>query len=209
VSAIVRRSCAVGASTASARARRRDWHHVVAMERVCPFCGEPPGAGVFCAACGRNLSAVEQLPTRAAWEASPAESAPAAAGAPAADGSLADRCAAATAAFLAAMRAAGCPGTTKTPKQKAELLRRAGRAEGWVVRAVDRDDEASPRRYEPGLVLTTDGDWYQLDNILRGYGTRDFPSYEHKVGAEPVEPPVDGRLPGELAAVLREHGVEA
>ena len=177
------------------------------MERVCPFCGEPPGAGVFCAACGRNLGAVERLPSRAEWEASRDEPAPAAVVAD--DGSLADRCAAATAAFLAAMRAAGCPGTTKTPKQKAELLRRAGRAEGWVVRAVDRDDEASPRRYEPGLVLTTDGDWYQLDNILRGYGTRDFPSYEHKVGAEPVEPPVDGRLPGELAAVLREHGVEA
>jgi hypothetical protein len=176
------------------------------MERVCPFCGEPPGAAVFCATCGHNLSAVEQLPTRAEWEAMQYEPAPPAA---ADDGSLADRCAAATAAFLAAMRAAGCPGTTKTPKQKAELLRRAGRAEGWVVRAVDRDDESSPRRYEPGLVLTTDGDWYRLDNVLRGYGTRDFPGYEHKVGAEPVEPPVDGRLPGELAAVLREHGVEA
>src|SRR6478672_10198778 len=38
-------------------------------ERVCPYCGEPPGPGVFCAACGRNLAAVEQLPTRAEWEA--------------------------------------------------------------------------------------------------------------------------------------------
>ena len=37
--------------------------------RVCPFCGEPPGTGVFCAACGRNLATVEQLPTRAEWEA--------------------------------------------------------------------------------------------------------------------------------------------
>jgi hypothetical protein len=175
------------------------------MERVCPFCGEPPGAGVFCAACGRNLSAVERLPTRAEWEATRDEPGPPAAD----DGSLADRCAAATAAFLAAMRAAGCPGTTKTPKEKAELFRRAGRAEGWIVRAVARDDESSPRCYEPGLVLTTDGDWYQLDNIVRGYGTRDFPRYEHKVGAERVDPPVDGRLPGELAAVLREHGVEA
>jgi hypothetical protein len=184
------------------------------MERVCPFCGEPPGAGVFCAACGRNLSAVERLPTRAEWEAgagdTPADApapAPAAAAPPAVDAPLAERCAAATAAFLAAMRAAGCPGTTRTPRQKTALFRRAGHAEGWVVRAVDRDDESSPRRYEPGLVLTTDGDWYQLDNVVRGYGTRDFPRYEHSVGAEPIEAPVDERLPDELAAVLREHEV--
>jgi hypothetical protein len=196
----------VGAPTATARRRRRGWQHVGAMERVCPFCGEPPGAGVFCAACGRNLGAVERLPTRAEWEAGRDEPA---APTPADQGSLADRCAAATADFLAAMRAAGCPGTTKTRRQKESLLRRAGHAEGWVVRAVERDDESSPRRYEPGLVLTTDGDWYQLDNVLRGYGTRDFPRYEHSVGAEPIEPPVDERLPGELAAVLREHGVSA
>jgi hypothetical protein len=180
-------------------------------ERVCPFCGEPPGAGVFCAVCGRNLSAVERLPTRAEWDgggrtASP-ERAAVAGGPPAADGALADRCAEATAAFLAAMRAAGCPGTTKTPKEKTAVFRRGGHAEGWVVRAVDRDDESSPRRYEPGLVLTTDGDWYRLDNVVRGYGTRDFPRYEHSVGPDPVEPPVDERLPGELDAVLREHGL--
>jgi len=180
-------------------------------ERVCPFCGEPPGAGVFCAACGRNLSAVERLPTRGEWEAG--APAGAADGAPAADAPVADgrpvaeRCAAATAAFLDAMRAAGCPGTTRTAKEKTALFQRAGHAEGWVVRPVDRDDESSPRRYEPGLVLTTDGDWYRLDSTLRGYGTRNFPSYEHRVGAEPIEPPADERLPGELAAVLREHGV--
>lgn len=173
-------------------------------ERVCPFCGEPPGVGVFCAVCGRNLSAVERLPTRAEWEAGGGTAPP-----EGADGALADRCAEATAAFLAAMRAAGCPGTTKTPKEKTALFRRAGHAEGWVVRAVDRDDDVSPRRYEPGLVLTTGGDWYRLDNQVRGYGTRDFPQYEHTVGAEPIEPPVDGRLPGELAAVLRAHGLAA
>jgi hypothetical protein len=173
-------------------------------ERVCPFCGRPPGAGVFCAECGRNLSAVERLPTRAQWEAGAATEA-----APADDGSLPERCAAATAAFLAAMRAAGCPGAAKTPKAKTAVFRRAGHAEGWIVRPVDRDDDASPRRYEPGLLLTTDGDWFQLDNVVRGYGTRDFPRYEHSVGAEPVEPPVDGRVPGELDAVLREHGVAA
>jgi hypothetical protein len=186
------------------------------MERVCPFCGEPPGAGLFCAACGRNLGAVERLPTRSEWEAGAAPAPPAAgaaaAPAPAAvpDGApLAERCAAATAAFLAAMRAAGFPGTTRTQKQKERLFRRAGHAEGWIVRAVDRDDGSSPRRYEPGLVLTTGGDWYRLDNVVRGYGTRDFPQYEHSVGAEPVDAPVDARLPAELAAVLRAQGLDA
>src|SRR3954451_5997443 len=110
------------------------------MERVCPFCGEPPGAGVFCAACGRNLSAVEQLPTRAEWDATQDAAAPPAAGGDRAGG---ERCASATAAFLSAMRAAGCPGTTKTPKQKAELLRRARRAEGRVVRGAERDGGVS------------------------------------------------------------------
>jgi ribosomal protein L32 len=193
--------------------RRHGWQHVAAMERVCPFCGEPPGAGVFCAACGRNLSAIVRLPSRGEWEAGAGDAAePAAAGPPAAampadDRPVAERCAAATAAFLAAMRAAGCPGTTRTRRKKTALFQRAGRAEGWVVRPVERDDESSPRRYEPGLVLTTDGDWYQLDNVLRGYGTRDFPQYEHSVGAEPIAPPADERLADELAAVLREQGV--
>ena len=36
--------------------------------RVCPHCGEPPGEGVFCAACGCNLAAIDRLPTRAEWE---------------------------------------------------------------------------------------------------------------------------------------------
>jgi hypothetical protein len=174
--------------------------------RVCPFCGEPPGAGVFCAACGRNLGAVERLPTRGEWAARREGAAPAAAGD---GGSLAERCAAATAAFLAAMRAAGCPGTTKTRRRKEALFRRAGHAEGWVVRPVERDDDVSPRRYAPGLVLTTDGDWYRLDNVVRGYGTRDFPRYEHTVGAKPIAMPEDEELPAELAAVLREHGVDS
>ena len=71
------------------------------MERVCPFCGEPPGAGVFCAACGRNLAHVERLPTRAwEWEG---------AGDPAA----------ATAEFLAAMVAAGNPGAERLERAAA------------------------------------------------------------------------------------------
>jgi len=60
--------------------------------RVCPFCGEPPGRGVFCEACGRNLAAVERLPTRAEWEAG--QPAAATALARATDGRpLAERCA--------------------------------------------------------------------------------------------------------------------
>ena len=51
------------------------------------------------------------------------------------------------------------------------------------MRAVDRDEHLPPKRYEPGLVLTVEGAFHQLDNEVRGYGTRDFPAYEHTVGA--------------------------
>jgi hypothetical protein len=40
-----------------------------ATARVCPECGQPAGAQAFCAACGRNLSQLTRLPTRAQWEA--------------------------------------------------------------------------------------------------------------------------------------------
>src|SRR5262245_13951331 len=112
--------------------------------RVCPFCGEPPGAGMFCEACGRSLSDVERLPTRAEWEA----------GAPA---SLADRCAAAVAAFLAAMREARDPGAAKV-----HGLHRKQRA--WVLRPVRRDPDVDPLHYEyePGLLLTTEGRFHRL-----------------------------------------------
>ena len=36
--------------------------------RVCPDCGSPAGTQPFCASCGRNLSMIERLPTRAEWE---------------------------------------------------------------------------------------------------------------------------------------------
>jgi hypothetical protein len=181
--------------------------------RVCPFCGEPPGAAIFCAACGRNLAAVEQLPTRAEWEATrPAEdgtleqrSADDAAG-----GTLEQRSAGATAAFLAAMHAAGDPGVTRTPKARQKAFGRTGHVDGWVVRPVDRDEEDLRKgRYVPGFVLTVDGDYHRLDNEVRGWGQRDFPRYFHTVSPEPVEPPADDRVVDELAAVLREHGVAA
>jgi hypothetical protein len=166
--------------------------------RVCPFCGEPPG-GVFCAACGRNLVAVERLPTREEWEAErPAHGAD--------ERPLAERCADATAAFLAAMHAAGDPGVGKTPMSGRSGFARTRHAHGWVVRPVNRDDDAQPRRYEPGLVLTVEGRFHRLDNEVRGWGQRDFPQYHHTVGPEPIDTPIDERLIEELAAVLRANG---
>ena len=176
--------------------------------RVCPFCGELPGPGIFCAACGRNLAAVQQLPTRARWEAQPAPvAADAGDGAPARP--LGERCTEATAAFLEAMHAAGDPGTTETPAPQRSTLRRTPTVVGWVLRPVERDDDVKPRRYAPGLVLAVDGRFHRLDSELRGWGQRDFPQYHHTVGVEPIEPPVEERLLDELAVVLSEHGVAA
>ena len=166
--------------------------------RVCPHCGEPPGEGVFCAACGRNLAAVDRLPTRAEWDVANVQD----------DRPLADRCAEATAAFLAAMHAAGDPGTKKTAMSGHSGWRRPKPLAGWVVRAVDRDDNLPPKRYESGLVLSVDGAFHTLDNEVRGYGTRDFPAYEHSVSPEAIEMPVEPRLIAELAAVLVANGLE-
>lgn len=167
-----------------------------AMEaRVCPFCGGPPGDGVFCAVCGRNLATVERLPTSSEWERGRG------------DGPLLERCAAATAAFLAAMHAAGDPGAESFTKAGRSVFRRAGEVHGWVLRPVDRQDFDGPRSYEPGLVLTVDGRLHRLDSELRGWGQRSFPHYEHTVAPEPSDMPVEERLIGELAAVLSANGV--
>ena len=174
--------------------------------RVCPFCGEPPGEGVFCAACGRNLAAVERLPTQREWAS--AQRAPAA-GAPARP--LEERCARATAAFLEAMRSAGCPGTTRTPMPEAKsgLFRRTPEVEGWVVRPVVWDDPDMPRHHEPGLLLTTEGAFHRLDGEVRGWGQRAFPVFHDTAAAAPLPMPVDERLIDDLAALLAEHGVDA
>ena len=165
--------------------------------RVCPHCGEPPGEGVFCASCGRNLASVERLPTRAEWEIADAQD----------DLPLAKRCEKATAAFLAAMHAAGDPGTTKTKMSGGSGFRRPKQVQGWVLRAVDRDEYLPPKRYESGLVLSVDGTFHQLDNVARGYGTRDFPVWEHTVAPEPVAMPVEARLIAELGTLLAAHGL--
>ncbi len=130
--------------------------------RVCPFCGAPPGPGVFCEACGRNLAGVEQLPT--ASEFAPETT---------------------VEAFLEAMHGAG---TVEIPCEKQRVFGRTAKLKGWIVLDVYREDDVKPRRYVPGLFLTVDGTFHQLDNELRGHGTRDFPRYEQRVSPEPVEP---------------------
>jgi hypothetical protein len=173
-------------------------------ERVCPFCGSPPGNGIFCSACGRNLGAVERLPTRAEWQ----RGRPASVGRDDAAGSLAARCADATATFLATMREAGNPGAAKMPMAKSSTFRRAGSAHGWVLRPVDREDFDEPRRYEPGLVLTIEGRFHLLDSELRGWGQRNFPHYHHTVRPNAIDMPLEERLISELATVLSVQGLE-
>jgi hypothetical protein len=161
--------------------------------RVCPFCGEAPGTGVFCDACGRNLSQVDQLPTRAEW-ADATETEP-----------LADRCTAATKAFLAAMHEAGDPGAAKAPFGGAGLRRRP---HAWVLRQVHRtNDDPKHYEYEPGLLLTTKGDFHRLDSEVRGWGQARFPVYADTASPDPIAMPVDERLIEELAAVLRDNDV--
>ena len=167
--------------------------------RVCPFCGRPPGAGVFCEACGRNLAGVERLPTAEELEAA-GGAAGVESGAEVVDPE------AAVAAFLATMHEAGDPGTTEFPAGKPSLLGRTRRVRGWVVRAVDREDLEGPKRYEPGLVLTVDGAFHQLDSELRGWGQRDFPTYLHTASAEPIDAPLEPRLVAELDALRTANG---
>lgn len=172
--------------------------------RVCPFCGQRPGVGVFCDACGRNLSDVERLPTRAEWEIDPSPSADSASD----SRPLADRCAAATATFLAAMRAAGDPGAAKAPILGSSGLRR--RPHAWVLREVHRKNEDPWHyEYEPGLLLTTDGRFLRLESEVRGWGQARFPRYVDAAGPDPIEMPVEERLIEELQAVLRDNDVRA
>ena len=165
---------------------------------MCPFCGELPGDGAFCAACGRNLTAIERLPTRAEWEGADAV----------ASEEIAQRCAEATSSFLAAMHAAGDPGVREWP-MPGKAFRRTPRLRGWVVRPVDREDFEGPKRYEPGLVLSVEGDFHRLDSELRGWGQRDFPHFHHTVSAEPIAPPAGARLLGELERMLEAHRTAA
>ena len=164
--------------------------------RVCPFCGDPPGAGVFCVACGRNLAGVDRLPTAEEWQGGGTAAPPLDAKA-------------ATAAFLEAMHAAGDPGATNIPVGKPSTLGRTRHVHGWVVRPVQREDFDGPKRYEPGLVLTVDGRYHRLDSQLRGWGQRDFPTYSHTASADPIDVPPDERLARELAVIRAANAVGA
>lgn len=164
--------------------------------RVCPYCGEPPGPGVFCAACGRNLSAVDRLPKRTEWAAEQA---------PEDSAALAERCSTAVAGFLEAMQAAGNPGLTTLPTSPRRPFRRQPTVEGWLVRPVARPDEERPWQYEPGLFLSAGGAFHRVDSEVRGWGQRDYPQFYDSVSAQPIEPPVERRLIDELAALLRTH----
>jgi hypothetical protein len=160
---------------------------------------------MFCAVCGRNLSGVEQLPTRAEWEAGASSATPEADARP-----LVERCIEATAAFLTAMHAAGDPGTVKKPLSGGSGFRRPREVPVWVVRPVHREDEediGKLRHYDPGLVLTTEGSFHRLDSEVRGWGQRDFPTFYESIPPDPIDMPVEERLLGELAAVLRAQGL--
>src|SRR5829696_5748326 len=160
--------------------------------RVCPFCGRRPGAGIFCEACGRNLAGVDRLPTRAEWEGThPAGGA----GVPGQDPSaLAERCAAATEAFLAAMHAAGDPGAGKVPTNEVLSFGRIRHLRAWVLRPVHRKPDDDLQRYEPGLVLTVEGRYHWLESEVRGWGQRDWPRFHDTAAAEPIGMPAEARL---------------
>jgi hypothetical protein len=151
--------------------------------RVCPFCARPPGPGMFCEACGRNLAAVERLPTAREL------TAPAPANLETAIRDVLD----------------AMPATVEIQRGKRRSFGRTPQLTGWIVVPVDREDFDEPHRYEPGLLLSVDGTLHQLDSELRGWGQRDFPQYEHRVSAEPVEVPATEALLAALAQLARKR----
>jgi hypothetical protein len=175
---------------------------VDADARVCPFCGEPPGPGVFCALCGRNLAGVRQLPTRLMWERGLVGRRDAVESSTRASGGDA------IAAFLATMHEAGDPGAAKMPCAEPGFLGRTKHVRGWVVRAVGSGHDELSGRYEPGLFVTVEGHLHRLESATRGAGQRTRLEYIDLVGRA-VEPAQDERLAGELAAVLRANGVDS
>jgi hypothetical protein len=151
--------------------------------RVCPHCGEPPGAGVFCEACGRNLSAVERLPTRAQWDGEHGAASP-----PAPDDPQA------VPRFLATMHAAGDPGVAKVPRREPGFLGRTQHAQGWIVRPTGSE-------HEPGLFLTVDGGLHRLESVTLGISNRGR-RYIDVVGPETEAP-----VAADLATILQANGL--
>jgi hypothetical protein len=171
-----------------------------AAARVCPFCGEPPGEGVFCAACGRNLTRVEQLPTRASWERGRTGSTAAAGTASPSNAGEA------VAAFVAAMHAAGDPGVARMRRAEPGFLGRTQHVHGWLVRPVARGDDDPQAGHTPGLFVTVDGRLHRVDAATQGLSYRG-PVYVDVVGAEVAELAESGQLAEELTAVLRANGL--
>lgn len=139
---------------------------------------------MFCGACGRNLSAVEQLPTRAEWARERDGDQPSASGL--------------IAAFLAAMHAAGDPGKVKMRRAEPGFLGRTQYLHGWVVRAVGD---------EPGLFLTADGRLHRLGSATQGIGYRG-PVYRDVARDELADLSDAGPLRDDLAAVARANGLD-
>jgi hypothetical protein len=189
------------ATAVDGEGRSCDDAFVAADARVCPFCGEPPGRGVFCAACGRNLSGVEQLPTRRAWERECAGSARAA--------GMVWRPSAgdAVAAFVAAMHAAGDPGAVRMRRAEPGFLGRAQHVRGWLVRPAARGDDDPRGRNVPGLFVSVDGQLHRVDSVTQGVSYRG-PVYVDVVGPEVTELVDSAQLAGELAAVLGANGLD-
>ena len=108
------------------------------------------------------------------------------------------------------MHAAGDPGHDEDEDVRGLGLPPApSRSRAGSSAPVERDEHLPPKRYESGLVLSVEGAFHQLDNEARGYGTRDFPVWEHTVAPEPVAMPVEARLIAELGALLAANGLEA
>ena len=85
--------------------------------------------------------------------------------------------------------------------------RRARKLDAWLLRAVHRASDDEPTRYVPGLVITVEGRFHRLVSEVRGWGQRDFPRFYDTIDAEPIDMPVEERLPDELAAVLRANAI--
>jgi hypothetical protein len=168
---------------------------VASDARVCPFCGEPPGSGVFCASCGRNLADVERLPTRGEWTAR-------------ADTTVEPDATpvAGVDAFLAAMRAAGDPGVQELAESRPGFLGRTRHARGWIVRAAERDPEEPSTGYAPGVFLSIAGRAHRLESSTSGWGQRGAPHYVHLVGPELEASDIDREdLLAGLGALLAAH----
>jgi hypothetical protein len=82
------------------------------------------------------------------------------------------------------------------------------RPRAWVLRPVhQQNDDPLHYRYEPGLLLTTEGRFHRVESEVRGWGQARFPRYVDAPRPDPIEMPVEERLIEELAAVLRANDV--